>query len=76
MDFRLFSNDSFDLLKGGLNRVAIVGISRLCQGSENNSTITVSGDRDFAAEFKRFMGFAFGKKYILHGVREGYKFYV
>jgi len=27
-DFRLFSNESFDLLKGGLNRVAIVGISR------------------------------------------------
>ena len=59
-DFRLFSNDSFDLLKGGLNRVAIIGISRQCQGSQNNSTVTGSGDRDFAVEFKRFMGFAFG----------------
>ena len=40
--------------------MAIVGISRQCQGSQNNSTVTGSGDRDFAAEFKRFMGFAFG----------------
>ena len=61
-DFRLFSNDFFDLLKGVLNRVAIVGISRQCQGSQNNSTVTGyrDRDRDFAAEFKRFMGFAFG----------------
>ena len=40
--------------------MAIVGISRLGQGSQNNSTVTGSGDRDFAAEFKRFMVFAFG----------------
>ena len=40
--------------------MAIVGISRHCQGSQNNSTVAGSGDRDFAAEFKRFMGFAFG----------------
>ena len=40
--------------------MTIVGISRQCQGSQNNSTVTGSGDRDFAAEFKRFMGFAFG----------------
>ena len=59
-DFRLFSNDSFDLLKGVLNRVAIVGISRQCQDSQNNSTVKGFGDLDFAAEFKRFMGFAFG----------------
>jgi len=59
-DFRLFPNDSFDLLKGDLNHVAIVGISRQCQGSQNDSTVTGYGDRDFAAEFKRFMGFAFG----------------
>ena len=56
----MFSNDSFDLLKSGLNRVAIVGISRQCQGSQNNSTITGSVDRDLAAEFKSFMGFSFG----------------
>ena len=41
--------------------MAIVGISRQCQSSQNNSTVTGSGDRDFAAEFKRFMGLAFGK---------------
>ena len=35
-------------------------VSRQYQGSNNNSTVTGSGDRDFAAEFKRFMGFAFG----------------
>ena len=40
--------------------MAIVGISRQCYGSQNNSTATGSGDRDFAAEFKRFIGFAFG----------------
>ena len=39
--------------------MAIVGISRQCQGSQYNSTVTGSGDRDFAAEFKRFKGFAF-----------------
>ena len=39
--------------------MAIVGISRQCQGSQNNSTVTGSGDRDLAAEFKRLMGFAF-----------------
>ena len=30
------------------------------QGYQNNSTVSGSGDRDFAAEFKSFMGFAFG----------------
>ena len=40
--------------------MAIVGISRQCQGSQNNSIVMGSGDLDFAAEFKRFMGFAFG----------------
>ena len=58
--FRLFSNDSFDLLKGGLNHVAILRTSRQCQSSQYNCTVTGSGDRDFAAEFKSFMSFAFG----------------
>ena len=40
--------------------MAIVGISRQCQGSQNNCTVTGSGDRDFTAELKRFMGFDFG----------------
>ena len=60
MDFRFFSNESFDLLKNGLNRVSIAGISGQRHGSQNNSTVTGSGDRGFAAEFKRFMGFVFG----------------
>ena len=59
-DFRLFSNESFDLLKGGLNCVSIIWISRQCQGSQNNSTVTGYGDQDFAADLKGFMGFAFG----------------
>ena len=56
----MVSNDSFDLLKGGLNGEGIIGISMQCQGSQNNFTVTGSGDRDLSAEFKRFMGFAFG----------------
>ena len=59
-DFRLFSCDSFDLLKGGFNRMSIVGISRQCQGSETNPALTGSGDRDFGPEFVGFMGVAFG----------------
>ena len=31
-----------------------------CQCSQNNFTVTGSGNRGFAAEFKRFMGFTFG----------------
>ena len=40
--------------------MSIVGISRQCQGSENNPAVTGSGDRDFAPEFVGFMGFAYG----------------
>ena len=40
--------------------MSIVGISRQCQGSENNPAVTGSGDRDFAPEFVGFLGFAFG----------------
>ena len=39
--------------------MSIVGISRQCQGSENNPAVTGSGDRDLAPEFVWFMGFAF-----------------
>ena len=59
-DFRLFYNEPLDLLKGVLNRVSIEGISRLRQGSQNSSTFTGSGNLEFAAEFKRFMDFAYG----------------
>ena len=41
--------------------MSIVGISRQCQGSENNPAVTGSGgDRDLGSEFIGFMGFAFG----------------
>ena len=40
--------------------MSIVGISRQCQGSENNPAVTGSEDRDLGPEFVRFMGFAFG----------------
>ena len=40
--------------------MTIVRISRQCQGYENNPAVTVSGDRDLAPEFVRFMGFAIG----------------
>ena len=42
--------------------MTIEGTSRKCRGSQNNSTVMGSGDRDLAAEFKRFICFTFGDK--------------
>ena len=58
-ELQLFPIDFFDLFEGHLKRVAIIGVSKYYLNSKNNATFG-SEDLDFAAEFKRFMVFAFG----------------
>ena len=50
------------MLKDSLERVTSEGISSQCKNFKNNPTVTGPEDRDYYADLKWFIGFAFGNK--------------